>query len=58
MTVGPAKVKACKFILITKDVSDIEIKNTWFMKITALGNPGLTTWDNLSTCRVFIRYSS
>ena len=32
--VGPAKIKACKSVLFTKDIPEVEIKSTWLMKLT------------------------
>ena len=34
VTVSPTKVKACKSILFTEDVPEVEIKNTCLMKLT------------------------
>ena len=34
VTVGPAKVKACKSVLFTEVAHDVEIKTTWLMKLT------------------------
>ena len=34
VTVGPAKVKACKSILFTEGTPEVEIKNTWLTKLT------------------------
>ena len=34
MTVGPAKVKACKSILFTECIPEVEIENTSLMQLT------------------------
>ena len=34
LTVGPAKVKACKSILFIEDIPEVEIKNTCLLKLT------------------------
>ena len=34
MIAGQAKVKACKKVLFTEGIPDIEIKNTWLMQLT------------------------
>ena len=34
VTVGPAKVKNCKSVLFIEVTPEVEIKNTWLMKLT------------------------
>ena len=34
MRVGPTKVKACKYVLFTEGIPEVEIKNTCLIKVT------------------------
>ena len=34
VTVGPTKVKAGKSVLFTEGTPEVEVKNTWLMKLT------------------------
>ena len=47
MTVGPAKVKACKSILFTEGIPEVAIKNTCLMQLTHSILSHLYSWNKI-----------